>query len=155
MNNEKELLFFSEYISDPIIEEYLPGPEITNDVICDLDGKLLGVVSRRRIEVRCGEVSKGVTLRDERITAACAVIGEALPAIGPVTVQCMMKDGIPHFTEINAGSPGIRAESTASLREMRPILRLLHIHPLFNLARYSHDLPHGVYDEFFRYEVVS
>ena len=80
----------------------MPGPEITNDVICDLDGKLLGVVSRRRIEVRCGEVSKGVTLRDERITAACAVIGEALPAIGPVTVQCMMKDGIPHFTEINA-----------------------------------------------------
>jgi carbamoyl-phosphate synthase large subunit len=102
VNNEKELLFFSEYISDPVIEEYLPGPEITNDVICDLDGKLLGVVSRRRIEVRCGEVSKGVTLRDERITAACAVIGEALPAIGPVTVQCMMKDGIPHFTEINA-----------------------------------------------------
>jgi hypothetical protein len=39
--------------------------------------------------------------------------------------------------------------------EVRPILRLLHIHPLFNLARYSHDLPHGVYDEFFCYEVVS
>ena len=31
---------------------------------------------------------------------------------------------------------------------------VLHIHPLFNLAGYSHDLPHGVYDEFFRYEGV-
>jgi carbamoyl-phosphate synthase large subunit len=102
VHNEKELLFFSEYVCDPIIQEYLPGPEITNDVVCDLDGNLLGVVSRQRIEVRCGEVSKGVTLRDERITDACATIAQALPAIGPITVQCMMKDGVPHFTEINA-----------------------------------------------------
>jgi carbamoyl-phosphate synthase large subunit len=102
LHNEKELLFFSEYVSDPVIEEYLPGPEITNDVVCDLDGNLLGVVSRQRIEVRGGEVSKGITLRDERITAACAAIAEALPAKGPITVQCMMKDGVPHFTEINA-----------------------------------------------------
>lgn len=50
--NIKELMFFSEYLSDPIIQEYLPGPEITNDVICDLDSVVLAVVSRRHIEVR-------------------------------------------------------------------------------------------------------
>jgi carbamoyl-phosphate synthase large subunit len=29
-------------------------------------------------------------------------IARELPAVGPITVQCIMKDGIPHFTEINA-----------------------------------------------------
>src|SRR5207249_1264001 len=59
-------------------------------------------VSRRRLEVRWGEVAKGVTLWDEGIAAACTRIAQALPAVGPITVQCMMKDGVPHFIEINA-----------------------------------------------------
>jgi carbamoyl-phosphate synthase large subunit len=102
VRNERELAFFSEYVRDPIIQECLPGPEITNDVVCDVDGSVLGVVSRQRIEVRTGEVAKGVTLYDRTITEACVKIAKALPAVGPITVQCMMKDGVPHFTEINA-----------------------------------------------------
>jgi len=102
VNNARELAFFSDYVSDPIIQEYLPGPEITNDVICDLEGRVLAVVSRRRIEVRWGEVAKGVTVYDPAITDACVRIARALPAVGPITVQCMMKDDVPHFTEINA-----------------------------------------------------
>lgn len=97
-----ELAFFIGYVPDPIVQEYLSGPEITNDVICDLDGAVLAVVSRQRIEVRWGEVAKGVTIYDPAITAACVKIAQALPAIGPITVQCMMKDGAPYFTEINA-----------------------------------------------------
>ncbi len=102
VRSARELAFFSEYIPDPIIQEYLPGPEITSDVICDLDGDVLAVVSRRRIEVRWGEVAKGVTVSDPRVTEACISIARALPAVGPITVQCMMKHGTPHFTEINA-----------------------------------------------------
>ena len=102
VDNAKELRFFSEYVPDPIIQEYMPGPEITNDIICDIDGYLLGVVSRRRIEVRWGEVAKGITIFDEIITDACVKIARDLPAIGPITAQCMMKNGVPHFTEINA-----------------------------------------------------
>lgn len=98
----RELMLLSDYVPEPIIQEYLPGPEITNDVICDLDGEMLAVVSRQRIEVRWGEVAKGVTVYDSAITDACVKIAQALPAVGPITVQCMMKDGIPHFTEINA-----------------------------------------------------
>jgi carbamoyl-phosphate synthase large subunit len=102
VHNARELAFFLDYVPDPIIQEYLPGPEITNDVICDLDGEMLGVVSRRRIEVRWGEVAKGVTMYDPDIAQACVNIAHALPAIGPITVQCIMKDDVPHFTEINA-----------------------------------------------------
>jgi carbamoyl-phosphate synthase large subunit len=102
VRNAGELTFFSGYVTQPIVQEYLPGPEITNDVICDLQGQVLAVVSRRRIEVRGGEVAKGITLHDPAITAACVEVARALPAIGPITVQCIMKNGVPHFTEINA-----------------------------------------------------
>ena len=102
VNNAGELTFFLDYVPDPIIQEYMPGPEITNDVICDLDGEVLAVVSRKRIEVRWGEVAKGVTVYDPVVAEGCVKIAKALPAAGPITVQCMIKDGVPYFTEINA-----------------------------------------------------
>ena len=60
------------------------------------------MVMRQRIAVRSGEVVKGVTIYDPAIADACVTIAKALPAIGPITVQCMLKEGIPYFTEINA-----------------------------------------------------
>lgn len=102
IEDNAELEFFMRYVPDPVIQEFLPGPEITTDVICSLEGELMGIVSRKRLEVRGGEVTKSVTVRDERIIEACTKIAHELPARGPITVQCIMKDGIPHFTEINA-----------------------------------------------------
>lgn len=99
--DERELAFFTNYIPDPVVQEYLPGPEITNDVVCDLEGNVMAVVSRRRIEVRTGEVAKGVTIRDSEITEACVRIAKGLGAIGPITVQCLLRDGRPLFTEVN------------------------------------------------------
>lgn len=102
VENPQELAFFLERVPQPMIQAYLPGPEITNDVICDLEGEVLAVVSRQRIEVRWGEVAKGVTVYEPAITDACVKIARALPAAGPITVQCLMEAGVPHFTEINA-----------------------------------------------------
>lgn len=102
VNNARELEFLKDYIPNPIIQEFLPGEEITHDVICDVDGTFLGVISRKRLQVRSGEVSRGVTVFDAEIAEYCRQIAEALPAIGPITTQCIMKDGKPYFTEINA-----------------------------------------------------
>ena len=102
VRNEAELRFFSGYLNSPLVQEFLSGPEITSDVVADLDGKVLAVVSRQRLEVRTGEVSKGVTVFDQRILDGCLAIARALPAVGPVTVQCLMHEGEPRFTEINA-----------------------------------------------------
>jgi carbamoyl-phosphate synthase large subunit len=114
VRNARELAFFADYVPDPIVQENIAGPEITSDVVCDLDGEALAVVSRKRLEVREGEVSKGVTVYSPVIADACVRIAQALPAVGPITVQCLLKDGVPLFTEINArlggGFPlGIRA----------------------------------------------
>jgi carbamoyl-phosphate synthase large subunit len=100
--NSEELSLMLRTVPDPLIQECLPGPEITTDVIADLDGHLLGVVSRQRLEVRTGEVSKGVTVFHQKILDGCVKIAEQLPAVGAITVQCLMKDGIPYFTEVNA-----------------------------------------------------
>jgi carbamoyl-phosphate synthase large subunit len=89
-------------VPNAVIQEFLPGPEITNDLVCDLNSDVLAVVSRRRIEVRAGEVAKGITVRDPRVIEACVSIARALPAVGPITAQCIVKDGLPYFTEINA-----------------------------------------------------
>jgi carbamoyl-phosphate synthase large subunit len=93
--------FFIYYVPEPILQEYLPGPEITNDVICDFEGHVLAVVSRQRIEVRWGEVAKGKTIYDPEIAQHCITIARGLKAIGPITVQCMLREGKPYFTEIN------------------------------------------------------
>lgn len=102
VRNARELEFFSTYIPRPIVQEYVEGPEITSDVLCDLDGSVRAVVSRRRIQVRAGEVSKGVTIYDPEIAEGCVLIAKTLEAIGPITVQCLLKEGRPIFTEVNA-----------------------------------------------------
>lgn len=102
VNTPAELAFFLQYVPQAIVQELLPGPEITCDVIGDTTGELLGIACRQRIEVRSGEVAKGVTVYDPTIVAACVKIAQALPATGPITVQCMLRDGEAYFTEINA-----------------------------------------------------
>jgi carbamoyl-phosphate synthase large subunit len=100
--DERQLAFFLAYVEDPIIQECLPGPEITCDVVCGAEGGVWAVVLRKRIEIRAGEVAKGVTLWDERIARHCLAAANGIRASGPITVQCMLKDGDPYFTEINA-----------------------------------------------------
>jgi carbamoyl-phosphate synthase large subunit len=102
VHDARELAFFFEYVPDPIIQEYLPGPEVTNDVFCDLEGEVLAVVSRQRLETRWGEVTKGVTIYDSVITDHCITIAKSLPAVAVVTVQCIAQNGRYFFTEINA-----------------------------------------------------
>ena len=48
VRNAKELAFFSEYVADPVIQEYLDGPEYTIDVLCDFSGRPLAIVPRER-----------------------------------------------------------------------------------------------------------
>ena len=102
VDDGEELAFWLARVPEPIVQEHLPGPEVTNDVLCLEDGEVASVVSRRRLEVRTGEVAKGVTVHDERIVEHCAAIARELRARGPITVQCLLRDGgEPCFTEVN------------------------------------------------------
>lgn len=102
VNNIKELDFFVEYVENPIIQEYVEGTEYTIDTLCDLDGKVISIVPRERIEVRSGEVSKSKTVKDIDIIEKTNELLQKLKIIGPGTIQCFKsKVGDIKFIEIN------------------------------------------------------
>ena len=47
-------------------------------------------------------MSQGVTIKNDLITSICVKIADILSAIGTITSQCIVNEGIPYFTEINA-----------------------------------------------------
>ena len=109
VNDQRELEFYIPRIEKPIIQEFINGPEITTDVICDFKGSIIGIVNRERLEVRCGEVAKGRTIYNKNIIKDCEKIVGNLNIVGPITVQCILEGNDAYFIEINAryggGSP--------------------------------------------------
>ncbi len=101
VNNQAELEFFCGFVHDAIIQEFVPGAEITSDIVCDMNSNVMAVVSRQRIAVRGGEAMKSVTIQDERISAYCRHVATSMNAVGPITLQCMMQGNDPKFIEIN------------------------------------------------------
>lgn len=101
VNNEKELMFFREYIKNPIIQEYIEGKEYTIDAFIDFDGQPITIVPRERIATRSGEISKGRIVKDRELINEVKKVIEVLKPIGHITFQCMKtNDGIK-FIEIN------------------------------------------------------
>lgn len=87
-----------------VIEEVARGREFTIHVYVNRSGACVCAVPHWRMEVRGGEVSKGVTVKEPRLMALASSVAEALPgAYGPLNIQCFMDDGgtISIF-EINA-----------------------------------------------------
>ncbi len=73
---------------DFVVQTIAPGVEYSVDVFVDRDGLCRCAVPRRRIEVRAGEVSKGVTERCSPVIDVARRVAEALPgARGALTVQ--------------------------------------------------------------------
>ncbi|MET0421636.1 MAG: ATP-grasp domain-containing protein [Acidimicrobiia bacterium] len=87
-----------------VVEERATGDELSIDVLVGASGAVRDAVVRRRIEVRGGEVSKGVTVRDPEVIALAVSLGEALPdAYGVLTVQLFLDpiDRTMRVIEIN------------------------------------------------------
>ncbi|MFC0269955.1 ATP-grasp domain-containing protein [Metabacillus herbersteinensis] len=101
--NEKELVFFREYIQNAMVQEYIEGTEYTVDVMVDFKGNIKTIVPRMRIETRAGEVSKGVTVKSNSIIRAVEKVVNSLPhPAGCLTLQCFKKsNGEITFIEIN------------------------------------------------------
>ncbi len=67
---------------DALVQSEAPGQEFTVDVYVDSSGQCRCAVPRQRLEVRAGEVSKGVTVRDEMIESLATRIAESLSGAG-------------------------------------------------------------------------
>jgi carbamoyl-phosphate synthase large subunit len=92
--------------ADPslVVSELVSGEEYTIDVYVDFHGVPRCAVPRLRLETRAGEISKGITVRDEALIAHALDIAAKLPgALGCLTLQAFkVADGGFVFIEINA-----------------------------------------------------
>lgn len=130
INDQNELDYHLPRCVDPIIQEFVAGVEHTLDVYVGLTGTPRCVVPRARWQVRGGEVSKGVVVKDLDVMNAGRRVVEALgPSVrGLVTLQCIVT-GSRHirFIEINprfgGGAPlGIAAGANYPLWILQELL---------------------------------
>jgi carbamoyl-phosphate synthase large subunit len=97
----EELDFFLHYVESPIVQEYLSGPEYTIDVLCDFDGQPLSIVPRERVVIRAGVIDRGRTVNDRKLIELAEAACAAIKFVGPINIQCRMRDGQPAIFEIN------------------------------------------------------
>ncbi len=91
INDGDELRVLGRRVPRPIVQEFVEGVEHTLDVYAGLDGRARCVVPRRRLEVRSGEVSKSLIVKDPAIIAVGYRVAEALGGFrGVVTIQCIV-----------------------------------------------------------------
>lgn len=91
VNNREELQAFGKRVRDPIVQEFVEGAEHTLDVYTGFDGRPRCVVPRKRLEVRTGEVSKALVVKDPAVMAVGRSVAEMLAECrGVITVQCMV-----------------------------------------------------------------
>ena len=91
--------------SEYVVQSIAQGHEYTVSTLVNRHGKCVCAIPRRRLEVRHGEVSKGMTVRNRAIEELAMRISEALPgAYGPLNVQIFHDEatGNLNVIEINA-----------------------------------------------------
>ncbi|MFB3880270.1 MAG: ATP-grasp domain-containing protein [Armatimonadota bacterium] len=105
---------------DLVVQEIAPGREHTVNLYVDRTGRCLCAVPHLRMEVRSGEVSKAMTVKDRGLIAAAKRLAETLPeARGPLNFQCFVDE---------APSPRTYRESQG---EGDPRIRIIEINPRF------------------------
>lgn len=88
-----------------LVQTLAPGDEYTIDFLADRAGRCRCAVPRRRLEVRSGEVSKGMTVRSEPLEQLARRVCERLPgAYGTLNVQVFLDatSGVANVIEVNA-----------------------------------------------------
>lgn len=101
VHDARELTFFLQYVKDPVIQEYLEGPEFTIDVLCDLHGRPISIVPRERLVIRAGVSDRGRTVDDPALIDLGLACTDAFEFRGAVNIQCRQRHGSPTVFEIN------------------------------------------------------
>ncbi|MGE5607214.1 MAG: ATP-grasp domain-containing protein [Bacteroidota bacterium] len=101
VTSQSELDFLANRNPDLIVQEYINGTEFTLDGLADLNGRVLSLVPRERIDVRSGEVVKSRTVDRPDLILQGKYISETLGIIGPATLQCIDDGLMVYWIEVN------------------------------------------------------
>jgi len=98
LNSKKDLLNVPK---KNIIQEYIDWDEYSIDVFCDLEGKVISAVPRKRIKIINGESHIGETEKNKDIINSCVDLAQKLNLVGHSVFQCFYKDKKVKFIEVN------------------------------------------------------
>ena len=116
IHNEKELRAHVATFGDLLlVQEYVPGREYTIDIYRDRKGAVRSVVPRQRLAVRAGEVSKGITVKDDQLIEASIKLAGLLGSIWGVFCASAAAR-----KEANRGSSRSTRDSAAARRSPSP-----------------------------------
>ncbi|MDA0162529.1 ATP-grasp domain-containing protein [Solirubrobacter ginsenosidimutans] len=90
-----------------LVQEHLPGPEYSLDVLARADGHVAAVVPRERLKVDSGIAVTGRTLKDDALDAFARAVARAIELTTVANVQVKIDAaGEPALLEVNARFPG-------------------------------------------------
>jgi carbamoyl-phosphate synthase large subunit len=90
-----------------LVQEHLPGPEYSLDVLARADGHVAAVVPRERLKVDSGIAVTGRTLHDEGLERYARDVARLIGLTSVANVQVKIDAaGEPALLEVNARFPG-------------------------------------------------
>ncbi len=90
-----------------LVQEYLPGPEHSLDVLARRDGRVLAVVPRERLKVDSGIAVTARVTRDAALESFGRKVAERIGLVGVANVQVKQSAaGEPALLEVNPRFPG-------------------------------------------------
>ena len=98
-----------------LVQENLPGPEYSIDVLADAGGEVLAVVPRERLKVDSGIAVTARTLHDPGLEQFGRTVAQRIGLSGVANVQAKHAfDGEPALLEVNPRFPGTMPLTVAS-----------------------------------------
>jgi carbamoyl-phosphate synthase large subunit len=98
-----------------LVQEYLPGPEYSLDVLATAEGEVRAVVPRERLRVDSGIAITSRTVHDDELESIGARAVQTAGVSGVANVQVMRdRAGTPRLIEINPRFPGTMPLTVAS-----------------------------------------
>jgi carbamoyl-phosphate synthase large subunit len=103
VGSASELETLEKIRSDLIVQEFVRGPEYTVNVFVDDAGRCRSIVPHFRRQVRGGEVSKAITVKNAVLADVAGKIVKAIPGFfGAICFQAIVGPDGPAVLEINA-----------------------------------------------------
>lgn len=106
IKNKKELDFFKDYVSNPMIQEFVAGQEYCVDVFSDFDSNVITVVPKKRVAFREGEITKGLIKKDRKLIETGRKLVEILKPIGEINFDCIKTEDKVVILEVNGRFAG-------------------------------------------------